>query len=46
MKNFSLLLIALLFSQDFIHRSAAASEKAAEVRRLSLAEFRDRMKAG
>ena len=46
MKKYSLLLIALLFSPDFIQRLAAAPEKATEFRRLSLAEFRDKMKAG
>ncbi len=46
MKRLAQLLLALLCTHISIHPLAAAPEKATEFRRLSLAEFRDKMKAG
>lgn len=46
MKRFVQLLLALLCAPIPLHCLAVAPEKATEVRRLSLAEFRDKMKAG
>lgn len=46
MKRLVRLLLALLCTPIPLHCVAAAPEKATEVRRLSLAEFRDKMKAG
>jgi hypothetical protein len=46
MKRLVQLLLALLCAHISIHCLSAAPEKATEFRRLSLAEFRDKMKAG
>jgi hypothetical protein len=46
MKRLVQLLLALLCAPISLHCLVAAPEKATEVRRLSLAEFRDKMKAG
>ena len=46
MKRLVQLLLALICAPISLHCLVAAPEKATEVRRLSLAEFRDKMKAG